>query len=92
MGKKRKSRGRSKGGKGRSELVQCSNCGMQVPRDKAKRMTHWVSLVEPTLARELRAKGTYIARRQVVKFYCVSCAVHFGVSKVRAREERRFPY
>ncbi|MEM2530863.1 MAG: 30S ribosomal protein S26e, partial [Candidatus Bathyarchaeia archaeon] len=28
MPKKRKSRGRSKGGKGRSEVIQCSNCGM----------------------------------------------------------------
>jgi len=90
LGKKRKSRGRSKGGKGRSEVVQCSNCGMLVPRDKAKRVTQWVSLVEPSLARELRAKGAYIARQPVVKHYCVSCAVHFGVSKVRAREERRF--
>jgi len=63
---------------------------MQVPRDKAKRSTHWVSLVDPSLARELRAKGAYIARQRVVKFYCVSCAVHFGVSKVRARDERRF--
>lgn len=90
MVKKRKSRGRSKGGKGRGELIQCSNCGMLVPRDKAKRVTTWVSLVEPTLAKELRAKGAYIARQRVVKTYCVSCAVHFGVSKVRAREERRF--
>ena len=90
MAKKRKSRGRSKGGKGRSNLVQCSNCGMQVPRDKAKRATHWVSLVDPSLAREPRAKGAYIARQKVIKVYCVSCAVHFGVSKVRARDERRF--
>jgi small subunit ribosomal protein S26e len=88
--KKRKSRGRSKGGKGRSEMIQCTNCGMAVPRDKAKRVTQWVSLVEPSLARELRAHGTYIARQRVVKFYCVSCAVHFGVSKVRSRDERHF--
>jgi small subunit ribosomal protein S26e len=90
MGKKRKSRGRSKGGKGRSEYVQCSNCGMLVPRDKAKRVTAWVSLVEPTIARELRARGAYIAKQKIIKHYCVSCAVHFGVAKVRAREERRF--
>lgn len=89
MVKKRKSRGRSKGGKGRGELVQCSNCGMQTPRDKAKKVTTWTSLVEPSLARELRASGTYIARHQVVKHLCVSCAVHFGVTKVRARDDRR---
>ena len=87
--KKRRSRGRSKGGKGRSELVQCSNCGMLTPRDKVKRVTQWVSLVEPTLARELRAKGAYIARQRVMKNLCVSCSVHFGVSKVRSADERR---
>lgn len=92
MTKKRKSRGRSKGGKGRSSIVQCTNCGMLVPRDKAKRVTSFVSLVEPSLARELRAHGAFIARQSVVKFYCVSCAVHFGVAKVRARDERRFSF
>ncbi|MCX6644059.1 MAG: 30S ribosomal protein S26e, partial [Candidatus Bathyarchaeota archaeon] len=30
---KRKSRGRSKGSKGSSSLVQCANCGAMVPRD-----------------------------------------------------------
>ncbi|MBS7651021.1 MAG: 30S ribosomal protein S26e [Candidatus Bathyarchaeia archaeon] len=89
MPKKRKSSGRSKGGKGRSELVQCTNCGMLIPRDKAKRVTSRYSLVDPVLARELRASGAYIARQATVKYYCVSCAVHFGVAKVRSREERR---
>ncbi|HKM75087.1 MAG TPA: 30S ribosomal protein S26e [Candidatus Bathyarchaeia archaeon] len=90
MTKKRKSRGRSKGGKGRSEMIQCSNCGRPVPRDKAKRETRWTSLVDPSLARELRSHGTYIAREAVVRVYCVSCAVHFGISKVRSASERRY--
>jgi small subunit ribosomal protein S26e len=91
LGKKRKSRGRAKGGKGRSELVQCNSCGSMVPRDKAKKVTTWVSFVDAALARELKAKGTYIPREQVTKYYCVSCAVHRGVVKVRARAERRIP-
>lgn len=62
---------------------------MLVPRDKAKRVTSRYSLVDPALARELRASGAYIARQAAFKYYCVSCAVHFGVAKVRAREERR---
>jgi small subunit ribosomal protein S26e len=88
--KKRKSRGRSKGGKGSAVMIQCSHCGRPVPRDKAKRETRWTSLVEPSLARELRQHGTYIARERVVKFYCVSCAVHFGLTKVRSEAERRY--
>jgi small subunit ribosomal protein S26e len=69
--KKRKSGGRSKGGKGKSGLVQCTNCGMSA------------------LYRELKSTGAYIAKQDVYKFYCVSCAVHFGVVKVRSRDERR---
>lgn len=92
MTKKRKSRGRSKGGKGSSDTVQCSNCGREVPRDKAKKMTTRVSLVEPMLARELRAAGAYIAAPKTIRNYCVSCAVHYGMVKVRAKDERRRSY
>jgi len=86
--KKRKSRGRSKGGKGRSDVVQCSNCGSMVPKDKAKKKTSRTNLVEPTLARELRAAGAYIASPTTMKYYCVSCAVHYGMVKVRSKESR----
>ena len=34
---KRASRGRTKGGKGSSGTVQCTNCGQTVPKDKAKK-------------------------------------------------------
>ncbi len=90
MPKKRKSRGRSKGGKGRSDFIHCSNCGQLIPRDKAKKVTSRISLVEPTLAKELKSAGAYIAAPKTIKYYCVSCAVHYGLVKVRAREERRF--
>ena len=86
---KRKSRGRAKGGKGKSDLVQCSGCGALVPSDKAKRVSRPVTLVEPTLAKELRQRGTYIPGHIETKYYCVSCAVHRGVVKVRARYDRR---
>ncbi|MCW4018379.1 MAG: 30S ribosomal protein S26e [Candidatus Bathyarchaeota archaeon] len=85
---KRKSRGRSKGSKGSSTLVQCAHCGQQVPRDKAKRSTRRVSFVEPQLAKELRQKGTYISSWVDTKWYCVSCAVHRGIVKVRSENER----
>jgi small subunit ribosomal protein S26e len=71
-------------------LVHCSNCGSLTPRDKAKKVTARFSLVEPSLAKELRAQGAYIAAPRMVKYYCVSCAVHYGFVKVRAREERRW--
>ncbi|MFQ5999744.1 MAG: 30S ribosomal protein S26e [Candidatus Bathyarchaeia archaeon] len=86
---KRKSRGRSKGGKGKSGLVQCCSCGELVPRDKAKRVSRRVSMVDSALYRELRQKGTYVASRTETRYYCVSCAVHRGVVKVRAKGERK---
>jgi small subunit ribosomal protein S26e len=60
-----------------------------VPRDKAKKVTGRITLVEPTLAKELRAQGAYISPLTDVKFYCVSCAVHRGVVKVRSESDRR---
>lgn len=89
---KRKSRGRSKGSKGSSGQVQCVSCGQVVPRDKAKKSTRRVSFVEPQLAKELRQKGTYMASWVDTKYYCISCAVHRGIVKVRAESERRSRY
>lgn len=90
MTKKRRSRGRSKGGKGKSSVVQCSSCGSLVPRDKAKKLSTWFSFVDPSLSKELKAQGAFIPRERVTKYYCVSCAVHRGVVKVRAEKERKF--
>jgi len=56
MTKKRRSGGRSKGSKGGSGTVQCSLCGAQVPRDKAKRVTKYTSLVDRRLMKELATK------------------------------------
>lgn len=69
--------------------MQCSGCGELVPRDKAKRVSRRVSMVDYALAKELKQKGAYISSPVETRYYCVSCAVHRGVVKVRARNERR---
>jgi small subunit ribosomal protein S26e len=86
---KRASRGRRKGGKGSSTRIQCTNCGATVPSDKAKKVTSRLNLVEHTLAKELRAQGAYIASPRVLKWYCISCAIHFGILKIRSESKRR---
>ena len=86
---KRASRGRTKGGKGSSGTVQCTNCGCTVPKDKAKKVTGRINLVEHTLAKELRAQGAYIASPTVLKWYCISCAIHFKILKIRSEDSRR---
>lgn len=70
-------------------MVQCSYCGAQVPRDKAKRVTRYTSLVDRRLLKELRETGAQIARYRTTKTLCVSCAVHRGVVKVRGKDERK---
>ena len=86
---KRASRGRRKGGKGSSDRIQCTNCGATVPKDKAKKVTSRLNLVEHSLAKELRAQGAYIASPRVLKWYCISCAIHFGILKIRSEARRR---
>jgi len=86
---KRKNRGRRKGDKGSEGMVQCDNCGAFVPRSKITRVTRRVSLVSGDLARELKKQGVYIAESVVTKNLCISCAIHYGVLKVRAREARK---
>jgi small subunit ribosomal protein S26e len=89
MPKKRKSRGRGKGDKGRESKVQCDGCGAWVPRSKAKKITRYVSYVDPQLKKELESKGAIIPKVPVTKYYCVSCSVFQGIVKVRAREDRK---
>lgn len=89
MPSKRKSRGRAKGSKGKGGRVQCSLCGELVPRDKAKKRTSRISLVSYTLAKELRQKGAYLPGSSATKYYCISCAVHRGLVKVRSKSERK---
>lgn len=89
MTKKRESRGRRKGDKGYVERVQCDNCGRLVPEDKAICVTKMYSPVDPQLAAELEKKGAIIARYPVTKCYCISCAIHYGIVKVRPEEARK---
>ena len=48
---KRASRGRRKGGKGSSGVIQCVNCGGTVPKDKAKKVKSIHSILEHQLAK-----------------------------------------
>lgn len=89
MPKKRESRGRRKGDKGYVERVACDNCGALVPSDKIICVQRTYSPVAPGLAEELEKKGAIIMKYPVKKCYCISCAIHFGIIKVRPEEERK---
>ena len=87
MPKKRRSGGRSKSGAAGS--VKCSKCGRMVPRDKAKKSTRKVSLVDYKMVKELRDQGAIIPRQNVVEYYCISCAVHRGKVQIRSKDDRK---
>ncbi len=70
-------------------MVQCSYCGAQVPRDKAKKVTKYTSLVDRRLLKELQDSGAQVARYQTTKYLCISCAVHRHVVHVRSKDERK---
>lgn len=89
MTKKRKSRGRRKGSKGSGKMVQCHSCGKTVPMDKVKKVSKRISFIEPTLAKELRKHGAYIAGGTTIRYYCISCAVHRGIASPRQKEMRK---
>jgi len=89
MPKKRESRGRRKGSKGKVGLIQCDQCGRLVPEDKAVCVTRMYSPVNPQLAAELEKKGAIIMKYPVTKCYCISCAIFLGIIKVRPEEERK---
>jgi small subunit ribosomal protein S26e len=86
--KKRKSRGRAKGAKGRDTLLSCDGCGRLIPRGKAIKVTKEQSFLDPQLEAELEKKGARIIKAPVTVVYCVSCAIFRGIRKVRAEEER----
>jgi len=89
MPKKRESRGRRKGSKGKVGLIQCDQCGRLIPEDKAVCVTRMYSPVNPQLAAELEKKGAIIMKYPVTKCYCISCAIFLGIVKVRPEEERK---
>lgn len=89
MTKKRKSRGRHKGDKGKEPMVQCDECGALTPRSKAVKVTKRYVPIDPQLAKELRDKGAIIPTYEVTKVLCIRCAVFRGIVKVRPEEERK---
>ena len=64
----------------------CPECDIKT-KEKGQLYEHAVQ--EHQLAKELRAQGAYIAAPKVTKWYCISCAIHFKVLKIRSADQRR---
>ncbi|CAD7963744.1 unnamed protein product [Amoebophrya sp. A120] len=93
MPSKRRNNGRSKHGRGHTAIMRCSNCYRAVPKDKAVRKFVVRTIVDTSSARDLKEQSaidTYqLPRLYIKQQYCVSCAIHARIVRVRSADARR---
>jgi len=97
MPSKRRNNGRNKKNKGHADAIHCSNCQRLVPKDKAIKRFVIKNLVDASSKRDIEEATAYPDGYTMPKFfiknqYCVGCAIHARVVRVRSRDDRRIRY
>lgn len=100
MPKKRRNNGRNLCNKGRAISVHCNNCTRLVPKDKAVKRYVIKNMVDASSKRDIEECSAYKGTNETVdmpKLYiknqwCISCAIHARIVKVRKTEDKRIRY
>ena len=93
MPKKRRNNGRGKKNAGNTTNVVCTNCGRQVGKDKAIKKFNIRDIIEGASKEDIQQMLLYsemdLPKSYIKNYYCVSCACHARIVKVRSRIDRR---
>jgi small subunit ribosomal protein S26e len=93
MPKKRRNGGRSRKGRGKTTQVDCDHCMCKPPKDKAVHRFNSRQIVDAGAMNDLRAASAYeaytVPKLYAKSYYCISCACHSRIVRVRNRVERR---
>ncbi|CAE8666179.1 unnamed protein product [Polarella glacialis] len=95
MPSKRRNNGRSSHGRGHTAIVRCSNCSRSVPKDKVIKRFQVRNIVDDSSQRDLREASVYatfmLPKLYMKMLYCVSCAIHGRIVRVRNKKLRASP-